>query len=266
MLSNNSNHFGSVCRIVWQDAGRRFYFIVLVSFGVMFALFMFNTYNTDYNVEWRSYDPVVAMEEGFLATAMALLGCYGASLVGNCMRDKASAISALMLPASQLDKYIARMLLFIPVFFVVYAIGALAVDALRYVCAVAMKGSSHNIYMLVGSMDFKSFDIWGPFAGYMAVQSFFVLGGVVWPKRGILLTPVAMFVIGFIGVMFCIAMVEMAEGYEFVWLERFADDHELLRRRTTGEVLWYAFCAFVCAVNYVLAYFRLKEIEIVQRW
>ena len=266
MPSNNSNHFGAVCRIVWQETGRRFYFVVLVSLAVMFALFMLNTYTTDYSVDYRSYDPVCSMEEGFLITAMCLLGCYGASLVGNCMRDKASSISALMLPASQLDKFIARMLIFLPLFFVVYALGALAVDALRYACAVAMKGSSHNIEMMVWGIDFKSWNMWGAFSAYMGVQSFFVLGGVVWPKRGILLTPVAMFVIGFVGVIFCMCLVGMVQGYELVSVENYFRSHDVVMNEGKAWTMWDVFCGLVCLANYALSYFRLKEIEIVQRW
>lgn len=269
----NVNCDPSRLRALWhimlRDDVRRYGQYLLAGLGVIFAIITLNTHFQDYHVtslpEKYIYDPVTGFESGFFVLGLFVLGCLSASYIGAPLGQKTTAISALMLPASQLEKYLMRWVIFVPGFFICYMLGICIVD-FSHLLVEMMHGMPLSHIRLAIAED--PFTGCGPlfYSAFFALQSVFALGGTVWPKHGVRSTVAALFVLGILfsilqAILISVLLFSLADtslrivehSFEFIARE--------YREWVLSAILW-AMAIF----NYVLAYFRVKESEIINRF
>jgi len=190
----------------------------------------------------------------FITTAIA------ASLTMQNLADKGSRINALMLPATQLEKFLSRWLIFVPGFLVIYLLSFQVIDWIRVGSEMMIFGTdarirSINVLKLVLTEEAgQPIVIWG----LMIVQSVFTLGSVIWPKNSMVKTVCATGIISLALIIFDILCLQMLldtnSSYSFHLTE------------TQAETLAWTVISLLTLVNYIIAYYRYKEIELIQRW
>jgi len=229
----------------------------------------------DYNYSEPGTETYSWLYEDYTANAMLiffwiglfLAGCFSASMMMNPIRDKESAIPSLMLPASQLEKFTVRWLTYVPGFIVTYIAGFLAIDTLRVLYCTITHPLAINIEFAFSDLFSDSDNILATICGlasFLSTQSLFVLGSTIWPKRSFLKTFLALCVLnGIISIYFTgLAMTLFNPDYNYVpeWLEDFQPTRRMIAWAVTLTSLFFS------SINYLIAYFRYRESEIIQRW
>lgn len=249
-----------LANIAWYEDVRRPLLGLLISMGIMLSVFIFFIFNyKDYS--FRTDDPLLDIEAMFFSVALYILAACSGAMIGNCFSSKPKAISALMLPASQAEKFWLRWVVFVPLFFVAYAIGACAVDIIRYIIALIITNGGPAVHLGITHIDFDH-DFWMLALLCVAAQSFFVLGGTVWPKRGLILTALTYFIYGWAFTFFMIGIAYMTRDSSIPYIT----DHLRRVSKLDATAIVDAFAILTSVVNYALAYLRTKEMEIIQRW
>lgn len=205
-------------------------------------------------------DPVASFMEVIFYMALFLTVAISAAQSMQNLAVKTSRINALMLPATQLEKFLSRWCIFVPIYLFAFLLGFQLLDWLRVGVELSIFRPEANIASLnVLSLVSKYVDeipvtIWA----LMTIQSLYVLGSVIWPKNSMIITSCALFVIGVLITIFAIicgnAFLESGTSYSFG-----------LSYKTSINIWWVIICVFT-VINYLVAYYRYKEIEIIQRW
>lgn len=261
-MKNNPNksRLSMLINIAWYEDVRRPFMGLLISMGIMLSVFIFFVFNS-YNSSYRPSDSLIEVEAAFFSVAMYVLAAYSGTLVGNCFSSKPKAISALMLPASQSEKFWLRLVIFVPLFFIAFAACACVVDIVRYFVALIVTRGECTVHLGITHYSFDC-DFWMMVCLCVAAQSFFVLGGTVWPKRGLIFTALTYFIYGWAFTLFIIGVAYTMRDYSMPLISNYL--HEITRIKATAIIDTLALVT--SAVNYALAYLRTKEIEIIQRW
>ncbi|MCC8113441.1 MAG: hypothetical protein LIP03_05490 [Bacteroidales bacterium] len=239
--------------------------VVGIALGVIFGivLWMVGTKNCFYDYDapmGRDYmweTERIYFWIGFLAVAFC-----GASMIFSPLSTKTSSIAYLMQPATQLEKYLSRWTLMVPVSLIVYILGFEVIDLLRCLFTIILYGSNPNVipigFHFLTPRDPQ--DGWIPVFLILAVQSFYALGGSIWPKRAFLFTSLFLIILNIaLSIWTAGIFTWMMKGYYWKKLCIPFDDW--------SPVLIAGIFAFVvCAINYTLAYYRFKEAEIIKRW
>ncbi len=206
------------------------------------------------------------MSDAMLLTfwfGIIVCGCVSASNIFSQLGSKGGIISNLMLPATQLKKYLARWIISVPAFIITYILCYEIVDLAR--CAVLMQVcESHDYIHPIGFDLLRDMSLMeGTILVCSALlgQSFYILGSSIWPKRAFLYTSLALFILETaVGIVTSIyfSIITMHEYFSYI------DGGNI-----NGDSLGWTFAAVAVIgtlINYTVAYFRYKEIEIVPRW
>ncbi len=212
----------------------------------------------------REYDPAIGGEVIAFTMLFFAFGAISASMMFRNMNSKESRLATLMNPASQLEKYIARWLIFIPGFVAVYFLFGYIADFVRYIIYVGIIPADIHPVRLISIGDvFKQHlaDEWNiVLMMFCIIQSFFALGSSVWPRNSLVKTFIALAVIGiayiFIGIWTVDLMID--DEVRTGWRIYRGDDISPLW-------LWIP-TVTMCIINYTVAYFRFRESEIIERW
>lgn len=243
---------------------RQFGIKLLVGLGIILAIVVFVTYITYYPEEPRNYypsDSAAATEESIFTLGLYVLGCISATYIAAPLGKKDTAISMLMLPASNAEKFLLRFLVFVPGFFICYYLGIVFIDFCHYAVAL-IKGAHHScIQSGVASSFFMPSSI-GDFIIFLTfflIQSAFALGSSLWPKHGIRNTVGAVFLLTTLYSIFYTILASIFPfkdiinyGYDF--------DFDIIR------IIWIFGLLVMTITNYVLTYYRIKEAEIINRF
>ena len=211
----------------------------------------------------REEDPIWNTIFFMFAFGLYGFGAICASLAFADMRDKSGRLALLMVPATGFEKFFARWLvyclLFVPVFFLLFELA----DLTRVgVCSWLYPGSNvliapvnvfgeHFLYSGISRGSFVAL--------FFFVQSFFLLGGAVWPRNAFLKT----FAVGTAlsvayAIAFTLLMKMLADmGLDGFWFEA--------RRGDAMFWMLVSGCSLFGIVNLLIAYYRFKEWEIVSR-
>lgn len=212
-------------------------------------------------------DPAPNDEVGTGLVFIFLFGTISASMVFSGMSTPASRLSTIMTPASQLEKYLVRWVIFVPAFLIVYVLFFLLADVVRFAVVSAIFTPEHYSPETVGlstiyyDLDDKTnFILAWIMMLYMVMTSLFTLGAIIWQKKSYLKTAFAIVVIGMVyGFIGCQAS-RLAPSFDPSAPFIYSSDEK-------GLSYFICFVGMaIAAVNYVIAYFRFKENEIVDRW
>ena len=189
------------------------------------------------------------------------------------MKNKTSRLSALMVPSTSFEKFFSRWLVSTIVFLVVFLIAFKLADYTRVSIYSLIypdaKGAilPVNLGYLVGSgkrwfLFNETYQLILVLSIYCFVQSLFVLGSSVWPKNSFLKTFVSVTIIVLIYV-----LMGMLTGNMLFHGNNNKDYGYIFSSFTEQQVFTLGTIAFMffALVNWVLAFFRFKESEIIQR-
>lgn len=204
---------------------------------------------------------------------LIILGSLSASFTMERMKTKNNRVAMLMMPATMFEKFLARWLVFTFGFLLIYLVAYKLADWTRVLFFMVKNpeettvGPVPLLSLLVGEGRLSQVD-WTllgngeqfvrAVGGYFLLQSCFVLGSSIWPRNTFVKTFVA-------GVAIVIGYTAVgALAVKLMW-----GGHPVNVKEPSEETLWLVltlFCYTMTLFNWVLAYFRFKESEVIKRW
>lgn len=265
--------FMNLCRKEMVENWKTYMLRSVMIFGVLAIIFLWKGY---FQYEYMEHslkgelDPIWKFEVTVFLWGLVIWGCISTSFAMERMKSKTSRTVVLMTPATMFEKFSSRWLVATCGFLVVYLIAFRLADWTRVLVymlrcpdldSIAQfplwqfccnTGSFYESY--VGNGDAMLF-----ISAYFAVQSFFLLGSVIWPRNSLVKTFAA-------GVCIIIAYTLIAAALMKVFLpDNFYMTDPSISNETIQTLVATGFCLFAL-FNWVLAYFRFKESEIINRW
>lgn len=233
----------------------------LLAVLVVLALWVGYVYNAedwDYG-PFQHFDRAHFSELGFFMVILMFLAMSGASEVMGIMDTKEHRISTLMTPSSHLSKFVTAWIINVPVLVGVYVAFAYFADYVRYLVYSPLSGTGNFVAPFTFETDNVSSDaIQAYFMVIIFLQSLFVLGGTVWSGKAFIKTAIALVALG----MVYSALTSL--GFSLTVVDgpykNLAIDNE-----PSMTTMWIIDIAVSLGI-YVLAYFRFKESEIINRW
>lgn len=272
----STSRFVSLCRKEMVESWKANLLRFVMMYGIMAIAFVWNgyfQYNHPESLINRGVtrDPIWTFELIIFLWAVIIMGMLSASFIMERMKTKTNRIAMLMTPATMFEKFLSRWLVFTFGFFIVFLIAFKMADwtrmAVYMVSYPELKDiiSSAPLSHLVGTEQYwTAFQSCDSFmlgiSAYFFAQSLFVLGSSIWPKNSFVKTFSAIVVI---------AIIYIAIGASLVKILFDMHGGHGGNPNISDEVLmlWVTIIFFGMAVfNWVVAYFRFKESEIINRW
>jgi len=209
-------------------------------------------------------DPVWRVVSTIIGTMLFIWGGICASLTGSGLGSKEKRLSSIMLPASQLEKYIVRWLIYIPGFLVVFVAAVVVGELVRVGVTSYLVEDTRMLsvisfdYMmkdlLTGEINFNAM-VW--ILIFFVVQAAFSLGSFLWTKVPVVKTFVAgsLIVLLFVFTILFVLDLTVKPDYQPYQPEE-----------STVQAIFYVSSAVITLFCYVLSYFRMKEMEVINRW
>lgn len=272
------HRFLNVCRKEIFENRKSLLIYSIMVYGVLaitLILFLKGHY-----VQTDIYDSVEHFNRDFSYVGMiialwnfAIMGIFSASLTMEGLKTKNGRQSMLMLPATSLEKFLARWLIFAVGFLLVFLVAFALADATRMLvfAVVYPEVKDFGAFFLLSSLFdstfvealdtyavFSSWQEWFMAIGiYCFLQSLFVLGSVVWPKNSFSKT----FAAG-------IALICTYSAWGHVLAELMPVPATFsINGFGESDMFWTAVLMFCMSIFFwALAYFRLKEAEVINRW
>lgn len=167
--------------------------LCLMITGVMYLIFLI----TNILGTREPYDMFLDMG-GFLFVTLAFGTTFGASLFAASLSDKGSRISHIMLPATNAEKFLARLVVVfcgtIAASFAAYLVLSLVLAVLSVFSSATPVGASFNPFANInihfyGIPDEKEIVMFtGAFMFVLLVFSIYLLGGMLWKKKSWFIT------------------------------------------------------------------------------
>ena len=204
------------------------------------------------------------VEIGFMTNAFFLCGMIvAASPAFKSMWDTKSSIVTLMTPASQMEKFLVRWIVSVPCYVVWGLLSAFFADVLKKLFVVYVMGGEIEMLkwrcLLFGGegvdININPTVFYSALLLFIFIQSFYLLGSVVWKKKNFIKTTYVLVVLFVIyGVAWNI-MINTPSPEHFI-------------RKTFGLEFMpmQLFMVLGIIVNYVLTYKRFREADIIHRW
>lgn len=268
----SASRFTLVVRKVILENGKVYLLRLLAMYGTIALIMCLNAFSYDYTQTNYLENRVWQGEIQIFPFCLFLWGTLGASTLMENFKYKASRTTALMLPATQFEQFFARWLIHVPLFLLIFLFAFYLASCTRSLLCVIFYPDSY----LVGPIPLlatlvrdesglaflfaNSLNLVTAFSFFLLVQSFFVLGSVVWPKNAFLKTFAALAILFILYMIFAFGLFEqhfISRSYRTPF-----DD-------ISSETVQWVFACALCLLavfNWVLAYFRFKEIEIINRW
>lgn len=217
-----------------------------------------------YEVGGIIWDPAWSSVESLFFFMLFILGSVCACMAFSGLSNKEKRIYSIMFPANTFEKYLVRFIIHVPAFVVVYIAAFYVGELVR----VGVTSSLIDDTRMLSVMDFKYiftnlrtgeinensvFSI----LIFIGVQSTFVLGSILFHKNAFVKTFVA-------GVLVFIIFFLIVFG-TMEWLT--PENYRPYDISLTGVyAIFMTIFLGLALFNYVLAYFRFKELEVVNRW
>lgn len=254
------SRFVNVCRKDVAENWKTYMLRLAMWYGVLAVVLVWNGFYV-YRYGWQdiNFGPFVFM------FGLWGFGLLGASYTMEKMKSKTGRLSTLMLPATPFEKFFSRWFVFTVVFLVAYLFAFRMADCTKALIysAIYPENASVGVTPLARLFEGDVYNRKNPefqgvlIAAYFFFQSCFVLGSSIWPKNSFIKTvaaSVVIFVSYFLIVGFVVKYV--VSGH----LSAFSD----ISQETVINILYVVVTTFTL-LNWVLAYYRFKESEIINR-
>lgn len=264
--------FVNLCRKEMVESWKTNLIRLVLMYGVLAIALVWNAY-FEYHHSDKYYIEKGIWSFGTIAFAWGLMvmGMLSASFTMERMKTKTGRMAMLMTPATMFEKFFARWLVFTFGFLMAYIVAYKLADYTRILFFIGAKQGcvapvplcsylvgegrdSIRHWSLFGSNELFLVSV----AGYFFFQSFFVLGSTIWPKNAFSKTFAAGIAIFLVYVLIgsSLGMMLLDDGYI-----------DLDKPSETTLLTWLTlFLGAMSLFNWVLAYFRFKESEIINRW
>lgn len=211
---------------------------------------------------------VLMIEIGWYTPIFVIAGFLMASTAFKQLSTPAQALGVLTTPASQLEKFLYRWLIAVPICIAAFFIFFEVTELLRALYTYLIYGVRINPFLLwnyIGS-DLSWRGFWMILIGYLFGQSFYLLGSLLWTKWAFLKTFLALFAIQTVYSWAVIGIVSAFDiqhnhhytGPRFEWLTEGDGSHAFI----VASLIFGLLTLF----NYWLSYRRFREAEIINRW
>ena len=248
--------FAALARKNFAENWKSYLLWGVLMYGIMFILFLLSG--------WESSSDRLMSVYGIGMSTFFLSGFISASLVMEKMKRKVGRIALLMLPATAFEKFFCRWLICTVGYLLLFLLAFKLADS-SCVAVISMltgrEGEPTMSLAFVREQTHWPFSLL--FAAYFFAQSFFVLGGVVWTKNSF---PKTFAAIALIVLIYCLLggniFINLVEhGYTqplFLGFMKYVS-------QTAVRTFLTVFCSLFALLNWVLAYFRFKESEVIHR-
>lgn len=249
----------------------------VVIYGVQTFVFLFMSISVYSKIVYSSMGNATDVDFGALFCAMwfwvvlALIVVYPTNFMHG-MKSNAGRVAALMVPATTFEKFFLRWLVCTIHFSVSTLLAFFLADLTRSgVCMLLYPGLDFIAPMpkLLFKMnywenitEFCSIFGWLILGFCLLVQSFYALGSVIWRRNPALKTTLALFVLGTL----CSLLFSDYLSNMLLSPMRGLGLTEVVRLLKGGIDALTLFYFLFTAVNWVISYFRFKELEIIDRW
>lgn len=268
----DGRRFLSLFKKEWMENWKKNLMRIVVLFVLFLVWDLFMGYDQyKYGNRYDDYDAIWPPMFFMLMFTFYIGACLSASYMTEGMINKTGKLSVMMLPATPFEKFITRWLIFTVGFLVVLPATFVLADWIRFTVYSSLYPEINQM-ALFPLDDILAHGSWTDedlnffpliLTSSWALQSFFVLGSTLWQKNSFLKTAVAIF---------CIVIVMLLIGYwstELFIPSRFyidvPDKYEHVSEETQMDIV-AVFFSVIALFNTVLAYFRYKEMEIINRW
>lgn len=230
-------------------------------------------YTLDLNYEGECIDDASenTLLTFFSCFPIALIIC--ASFFFESMQSKQKKIATLMAPATYLEKFLTKFAIYIILPIFVFIAGCIIAESIRFVTFSIFYPSGE----IINFMDYQSLidkftsgkiALFHAITTYtlscIAAASFYILGSSIWPKLALLKTMAVQCIISFVALISTIiAGISGALSDSMRSIQNILDS--LNWEVSTYFWFIYAFLIIFSITNMVIAYFRFKESEIIQR-
>ncbi|MDE6265551.1 MAG: hypothetical protein K2M11_10475 [Paramuribaculum sp.] len=249
---------------------RNFFFIcaaALTGILICVALSIATDVNYMNNIhKFHELDPAISYLLPIYIVLGYVFAALGASFMFSGLKSKQGRINALMIPALSSEKLVSRMILFVVIYPVFFLVALLFAEFIRY---LFMYFKPHEapvtpLYMVFSNSALLSYctPVKYPhlipcmlFVGAFAVQSFFVLGSVMWPKYSALKT------FGVFFTLFFLYLISSVTIGEHLSSGRIYQEKPFIERNFPYILLIIEI--IVCLFNWTMAWWRLKETDVI---
>lgn len=241
---------------------------------------------TSYNNDIYDYDysldlnhKVEYIDDASEGTLITFISCFPIALIicssffFESMQSKQKKIATLMAPATYLEKFLTRFAIYIILPIFVFIAGYIIAESIRFVTFSIFYPSGE----IINFMDYQSLidkftsgkiALFHAITTYtlscIAAASFYILGSSIWPKLALLKTMAVQCIISFVALISTIiAGISGALSDSMRSIQNILDS--LNWEVSTYFWFIYAFLIIFSITNMVIAYFRFKESEIIQR-
>ena len=277
----NFSRFGLLCRKEFIENRKSILLRMFTFFGMMFLFFILVGINTYSNIDNNLTRILHYLETGedpmwnavFFIGYIFLMtyGCFSASLIMEKMERKMGRIALLITPASSFEKFMSKWIFAVLVAILFCFFAFLLADYMRVGILQFVYPKLTNIIHPVDFTRIFSYgrtgwsvhdkELLGIFVSiFFMLQSFFVLGGVVWPKKSFFKTFLFCIIVP-LGYMLFDALLSTffyrIDIFEYRENIPFISEHI--------EQVFMIFFGCVTVFNWVLAYYRFKESEVIHR-
>lgn len=272
------SRFVDLCRKEMVESWKTNILRIVMIYGLFVVAFVWNGYfqyeePSRFTGVRNGVDPMWTFELIVFLWAIVIMGLLSASFIMERMKSKTSRIAMLMTPATMFEKFFSRWLVFTFGFLIVFLIAFILADWTRVLIYSISYPELKNVIAsvplchLVGGGN--NVDYWTAFetpqlfvlgiSVYCYIQSVFVLGSVIWPKNAYIKTFSAVIVVAVTYICIALLLIKILAEDKSYGFHPSISDETLVCLMTIGF--------FVMAVfDWVLAYFRFKESEIINRW
>lgn len=248
---------------------RKFFFICAATLtGILICVALFNAANVNYSNfnKFNNLDPAIP----YLLPVYIVLGyvfaALGASFMFSGLKSKQGRINTLMIPALASEKLVSRMILFVVIYPVIFLVALSFAEFIRYLFMYFKPHESPvtPLYMIFSDPALLSYcsPVKYPhlipcmlFVGAFAVQSFFVLGSVMWPKYSALKT------FGIFFTLFFLYLISSVTIGEHLSSGKIYPNEPFLERKF--PYVLFIIEIIVCLFNWAMAWWRLKETDVI---
>lgn len=264
----SASRFMNLCRKNMVESWKVNLLRVVLMYAVMAVIFVWSAY-FDYKNP-LSNESIIRTSLYVFLWFGTICGCISASLTMENMKSKTSRLSALMTPATPFEKFFSRWLVSTIVYIVVFIIAFTLADYTRVVIySIAYPeqtiAAAQLKYLFATSGDYAIMQNGPDTIGalillYFVFQSCFILGSSIWPKNSLIKTFVAGFAIillqGFIVGGVAQLLFNNPSFVGKVSPQNYEQNFKYL------GLIWGS---VIVLFNWILAYFRFKESEIINR-
>lgn len=261
---------------------KRYILLFLTMLGIMAIVLIWQSIQY-YRVVERDGNSYMNLNTDMLSALLLMFGAFGilfASTFMSPMNSKVKRIVYLVNPSSNLEKYLSRWIIVTVGYLIAFFAALWIVDALRVgICSARFPALEvkfldltkliytgdgwknneyifeHELFIIVTSL-------------YFLVQSIFILGSTFWEKTGFIKTFIAAAVIILVFILLCRWTIILSYG-GFNNFGSVLNSFDPVKKENISENQAFVFAVAVISVftlaNWILAFFRLRESEIIKR-